>query len=804
LPALKNIMVRAGADFSAITKQAGKAKTSMAGMRASLAGSCSAMQATTMKLNRVLGTLGVTLSAAAIVAFAKSAKTAYETQIEGETKLATIMGQRMNASASEVKSIFALTSAQQKLGVVGDEVQLAGAQQLATFLNQMKSLQTLIPVMNNLIVQQNGLNATTENATTVGNLMGKAMQGQVTALRRAGITFSDAEAAAIKYGDEEQRAAVLAQIITNNVGQMNTAMAETPSGRLKQVSNVLGDIKEQFGQAVTTSLTAFLPALTGICRVLANMATLANMVAQSIANVFGRTAKSSAAVVSYGGAASDAVDGLTDSTNAAGSAAKNLSTFGFDTLQKLSTSSSSSGSGGSDVSTSGSGITDTGTAADAASESLTGLEKVLNRLKQTADSLDFSKLNTAFAGFKAALAGFNAGIGAGLSWIYDNILEPLAQWTISDALPAFLGVLSGALSLLSSVITAIAPIFSWLWDNILRPIASWTGGVIVDVLKWLAGALKDVSDWVSAHPEVAQILAITAALFLTAANAGKIFMSVAMGIGQTILAVTGIVKGIGAAIAFLTSPVGLVTAAVAALIAVIILCIAHWDEIKSFAVGCWESIKDAWNAAGDYFRGVGDRISEAWTAVTDRVKENAATAVNGIKEVFGTVKDWFEKYVTTPLTNGFKACINGVIGFFEGLANKGVDAVNVLVGALNSLHFTVPKWVPGIGGSVVGFNLPTVAHVALPRLATGAVLSGGAPFAAIVNDQPAGQTNIEGPLSTIVDAMMMALQGYDGGDVNVNAKVVFSGQLAQVARLLNPYLEAEAHRVGPHAVTGGA
>lgn len=804
MPALKNIMVRAGADFSAITKQASKAKTSMAGMRASLAGSCSAMQATTMKLNRVLGTLGVTLSAAAIVAFAKSAKEAYETQVEGETKLATVMGQRMNASASEVKSIFALTSAQQKLGVVGDEVQLAGAQQLATFLNQTKSLQTLIPVMNNLIVQQNGLNATTENAMTVGNLMGKAMQGQVTALRRVGITFSDAEAAAIKYGDEEQRAAVLAQIITNNVGQMNTAMAATPSGRLKQVSNVLGDIKEQFGQAVTTSLTAFLPALNGICRVLANMATLANMVAQSIANVFGKTAKSSAAVVSYGGAASDAVDGLTDSTTAAGSAAKNLSTFGFDTLQKLSTSSSGSGSGGSDVSTSGSGITDTGTAADAASESLTGLEKVLRRLKQTADSLDFSKLNTAFAGFKGALAGFNASIGAGLSWIYDNILEPLAQWTISDALPAFLDALSGAFSVLNSVISALQPVAKWLWDNFLKPIAEWTGGVIVDVLSWIAGALDKVSDWVDDHPELTSFLLAVGAAVLVAANYGKIFLSVGMTIGRLFLNLQPMISSISTAIGCLTSPVGLVILAIGTLIAIIVLCIRHWQDIKDFAVGCCDSIKDAWNAAGDYFRGVGDRISEAWMAVTDRVKENAATAVNGIKDVFGPVKDWFEKYVTTPLTNGFRACINGVIGFFEGLANKGVDAVNVLVNALNSLHFTVPKWVPGIGGSVVGFNLPTVAHVALPRLATGAVLSGGAPFAAIVNDQPAGQTNIESPLSTIVDAMMMALQGYDGGNVDVNAKVVFSGQLAPLARLLNPYLEAEAHRVGPHAVTGGA
>ena len=39
-------------------------------------------------------------------------------------------------------------TAQQELGVIGDEVQLSGAQQMATFLKQKQSLEVLIPAIN--------------------------------------------------------------------------------------------------------------------------------------------------------------------------------------------------------------------------------------------------------------------------------------------------------------------------------------------------------------------------------------------------------------------------------------------------------------------------------------------------------------------------------------------------------------------------------------------------------------------------------------------------------------------------------
>ena len=179
---------------------------------------------------------------------------AYAVQEVAETKLATIMQQRMGATDAEIQSIKELASAQQEIGVIGDEVQLSGAQQIATFLNEKASLETLIPAMNNLLAQQKGLNASTGDAVQVGNLMGKAMMGQVDALKRVGISFTEAEANVIKYGTEQERAAMLAQVIQNNVGDMNAELAATDSGKQQQLVNTLGDMKEQIGGLVNGAL----------------------------------------------------------------------------------------------------------------------------------------------------------------------------------------------------------------------------------------------------------------------------------------------------------------------------------------------------------------------------------------------------------------------------------------------------------------------------------------------------------------------------------------------------------------------
>lgn len=129
---------------------------------------------------------------------------------EAQTKLTTIMRQRMGATEADTAAINDAVAAQTKLGIVRGTVQRSGLQQLATFASQRQTLEALLPAMNNLLAQQKGLNATSEDAVGGANLMGKALMGNVGALTRVGITLTDHQKELIKTGDEYTKATTLA------------------------------------------------------------------------------------------------------------------------------------------------------------------------------------------------------------------------------------------------------------------------------------------------------------------------------------------------------------------------------------------------------------------------------------------------------------------------------------------------------------------------------------------------------------------------------------------------------------------
>ena len=218
------------------------------------------------KLNKTIANVGKTIIAAfsvrEIVNFSKECFEAYSNQLQQEQKLTEIMRSRIGATDAEIASVRALASEQQKLGVVGDEVALAGAQQLATFARNTDTINTLIPAMENLAVQQHGVNVSSGDMTNIANLMGKALQGQVGALTRVGISFTEAQEKVLKYGTEQERAATLAQVITDNVGNMNEVLAQTPEGKIQQVKNTLGDLQETLGSALAPVITDIASAVS--------------------------------------------------------------------------------------------------------------------------------------------------------------------------------------------------------------------------------------------------------------------------------------------------------------------------------------------------------------------------------------------------------------------------------------------------------------------------------------------------------------------------------------------------------------
>lgn len=629
---VKNLMVRAGADFSAITTQSQKASKSMRGMQSSVSRSCNLMTKAINGVKKVLGAVGIGLGVASLVRYGKEAAQAYDTQMQGEMRLATVMRNTMGASNAEIQSIMDLTAAEQQLGLVGDEVQLAGAQQLSTYLHLSSSLQTLIPVMNDLAVQQYGLNVSEEQATSIAKLFGKALQGQTGALTRYGFAVSNAEAQVLKYGTEQERVATLSGIISQRVGGMNAALASTPTGRMQQLKNTLGDIKERFGQTVRTLGTVFLPVLNAVGSALAGIATIANKVAQTIASVFGGSVAGKEwawSGISAGVSdTADAMEDLTDAQNGSAGAAKKqkeaLQTASFDTLNILkATDAAGSGGGGGYGGGGGSGsnpIAETESAAERGNNAIGWLHQKLEKLKSTwkdfKAKLDFPRLKAAWGELKEAIGKFGSSVGQILGAVWKKYLEPLAVWTINKALPVTL--------------EALAKVISWVAEKFKNLAALISGDMsFKDWLKTLSPVEKVIGSILTA------IIAVTSAIKLfSGALAGiKIASAVA-----------------SAAIAAINPTVLAVVAAIAAAIGIGILLVENWDAISAAARKFAQGVKDSFAKARDTVSSdlqnirasasvFAQTIKNAWNDVKESFLRGKISIGEGIRDIISALKD---------------------------------------------------------------------------------------------------------------------------------------------------------------------
>ena len=194
-------------------------------------------------------TAGIYISAAAAAGIMTGKKLIdlANAQAQAEAQLAEVYKSRQHATEDQTQATIDLAAALQKEGVYGDEVILSGAKQLATYTSTTKAVDDLLPAMTNLLAQNKGVNATQEDAAAMANLFGKALMGQTGALKRAGISFTAAQEEVLKYGTEEEKVAMLSEVVHDNVGDMNKALAETDAGKIQQAKNALGDFGERLG-----------------------------------------------------------------------------------------------------------------------------------------------------------------------------------------------------------------------------------------------------------------------------------------------------------------------------------------------------------------------------------------------------------------------------------------------------------------------------------------------------------------------------------------------------------------------------
>lgn len=274
---------------------------------------------------------------------------------------------------------------------------------------------------------------------------------------------------------EQEKLMLRYQYVTNALSKSTGDFAKTQDSWANQtriLSLRFDSLKANLGQGFINILT---PLLRQINLLMEDLNKLAEGFSNFTASIFGVSEASSSlgSITTGADELSGTLDGVTES---ASEALRELA--GFDKITKLSDASEKSANGGSSVTDP---FINTGEAKEEtiASNSLAGgLKNLRDALKDLSDSFE----------------PFKKTIGEGLYWIYTEVLVPLAKWTIGDLLPAFIETLASAFDVLNGVLEVLKPLGSWLWDNFLKPIAQFTGGIIVDFFTDLADLLKAIGN----------------------------------------------------------------------------------------------------------------------------------------------------------------------------------------------------------------------------------------------------------------------------------------------------------------------
>lgn len=322
------------------------------------------------------------------------------------------------------------------------------------------------------------------------------------------------------------------------------------------------------------------------------------------------------------------------------------------------------------------------------SEAFTKIQETLEKL-----AILFDPVIEGFNRLKTAAEPVIANIGEGLKWFYDNVLVPYGTWVISEAVPSFMNLLSGALNVLNPILEAFKPLGQWLWENFLQPAGEWAGEALLNALNWLADVLTRIGNWMSEHKGVIEVLAIAVGSFAAAWG----LVNLAIGIWNTIGAIaTGVTSAFGAAVAFLTSPIGLVVLAIGAVIAIVVLLIKHWDDVKAAATAAWEWIKETWQVVAEWFKTkiaepIKNVFSNAWQGVKNifsGVGSFFSDVWSSIKNAFGNVADWFKNVFSKAWTNVKNVFSTGgkiFTGIKDGIANTFKNVVNAIIRGINKV-----------------------------------------------------------------------------------------------------------------------
>lgn len=635
-------------------------------------------------LLKIAAAAGAAFSVAKIKSFADECKSLWKVQLEAETRLGAILKGNLGATDEQIQSLKDYASELQNIGVIGDEVQLSGLQELSTYIENADNLKPMMSVLTDMLAQQYGLNATAESAVTISTMLGKVLGGQTSALSRYGYFFDEAQEQLLKFGTEEQRVATLAEVVSASVGGVNEALAQTNAGRMQKLSNTIGDIKEQFGEAAYQIEAIFLPALNKMAEYLAEIATLAQKAAKSLASAFGIESDKKVYGTEMSSGLEEAVD-LQESLTKAVEETEKAQEGSLAAFDKINTISSGDDEKNDDISADSThtpivtnlreNFKKAWSENEVGQRIIQGVLDIFEIISETvnditsstsewAKNVDFSVFLESVDKLVESLEPLAENVGNGLEDFYNDVLLPLATWTTEEAIPTFLDSLSDAIDGVNSAWETAYPVVKEkLWDKFLKPIAEFTADAATKAIELLGNAIKKIGESITAEQVEALIDLAGGIGALILVSKGYTFLTgLSAAVGKIPAILAGLAPKIGSVITALGSTATLslstVFAGISAFIAgfsitTAILDWTGWDkDLEKFG----EDLYDFFHENVTQF--IDDWI-EFWSGYGEYLYECGENLISGLLEgiadKISTVVTWLKENVSDPIVNGFKS-----------------------------------------------------------------------------------------------------------------------------------------------------
>lgn len=318
-------------------------------------------------------------------------------------------------------------------------------------------------------------------------------------------------------------------------------------------------------------------------------------------------------------------------------------------------------------------------------------------------------------------------ISPGVQALVDKVLAVLAPLMAIDLNPLKLS-LQNLWTSFQKLAAVVGEALHFLWYEVLTPFTAWILETLAPVFTDAFAAALDLVTAAIA-PVVTGIQILWEALKPVVAFIGETVVATLQQWKQTFEVLTQVFQQ--------KSPV----------------IVGIFRNIAQMATQMWNLVSPVLTALSNHFSASFDIASQAVGVAVGYMLDMLSGLSAFLSGAFSG--NWEKAWEGIRLF--LKSAVNGVITLLNSLVARLASALNAVVRTANKLSFTVPEWVPNLGGKRFGVNLPTVTAPKIPYLAKGAVLPAGRPFLAMVGDQHHG-TNVEAPLSTIQEAVSIVME----------------------------------------------